>query len=96
MEMYDITLKEFYDELQNKINDLSEYKDNNNMDDYAILAHALKTEARYVGCNELGDIAYEHEIAGKENNSEFVNEKFEQLKNEANRVYEVIKKYLGE
>ena len=96
MEMYDITLKEFYDELQNKIKDLSEYKDNNNMDDYAILAHALKTEARYVGCNELGDIAYEHEIAGKENNSEFVNEKFEQLKNEANRVYEVIKKYLGE
>lgn len=96
MEMYNITLEEFYNELQNKITDLTNYKDSNNMEDYAILAHALKTEARYVGCNELGDIAYEHELAGKENNQALVNEKFDELKNEANRVYEVVKRYLGE
>jgi len=96
MEMYNITLEEFYNELQNKITDLTNFKDSNNMEDYAILAHALKTEARYVGCNELGDIAYEHELAGKENNQALVNEKFDELKNEANRVYEVVKRYLGE
>ena len=96
MEMYNITLEEFYNELQNKITDLTNYKESNNMEDYAILAHALKTEARYVGCNELGDIAYEHELAGKENNQALVNEKFDELKNEANRIYEVVKRYLGE
>ena len=96
MEMYNMTLEEFYRELQNKLNDLTSYKEAGNMDDYAILAHALKTEARYVGCTELGELAYEHELAGKASNQERVNEKFAELKEEANRVYEVIKKYFGE
>ena len=96
MEMYEMTLEEFYNELQNKIRDLENYKNDSNMEDYAILAHALKTEARYVGCNELGDMAYEHELAGKEKNQDLVNQKFDELKTEANRIYDVIKKYLGE
>ena len=95
MEMYEMTLEEFYNELQNKLSELKGYKESGNMDDYAILAHALKTEARYVGCNELGDLAYEHELAGKEKNQTLVNEKFDDLANEANRVYEVVKKYFG-
>ena len=65
------------------------------MDDYAILAHALKTEARYVGCNELGDMAYEHELAGKAKNQTEINEKFESLSNEITRVYDVVKRYFG-
>ena len=95
MEMYNMTLEEFYNELQNKLKDLKEYKETGNMEDYAILAHALKTEARYVGCNELGDMAYEHELAGKESNQNKINEKFEELTSEANRVYEIIKIYFG-
>ncbi len=96
MEMYEMTLEEFYNELQNKITDLTNFKESGNMEDYAILAHALKTEARYVGCNELGDIAYEHELAGKASNQEEVNQNFSKLITEANRVYEVIKKYFGQ
>ncbi len=95
MEMYEMTLEEFFNELQNKITELTNYKETGNMEDYAILAHALKTEARYVGCNELGDMAYEHELAGKASNQDEINNKFDELKTEANRVYEVIKKYFG-
>ena len=95
MEMYDMTLEEFYNELQNKIKDLTEFKESGNMDDYAILAHALKTEARYVGCNELGDMAYEHELAGKEKNQDKVNEKFDELITEANRIYKIVGRYFG-
>ena len=95
MEMYEMTLEEFYNELLNKLNELKGYKEAGNMDDYAILAHALKTEARYVGCNELGDMAYEHELAGKAKNQAEVDEKFESLSNEINRVYDVVKKYFG-
>ena len=95
MEMYDMTLEEFFNELQNKLTDLENYKNEGNMDDYAILAHALKTEARYVGCAELGDIAYEHELAGKDKNQDLVNEKFAELKGEANRVYKVVEKYFN-
>ena len=96
MEMYNITLEEFYRELQNKLNDLTSYKEAGNMDDYAILAHALKTEARYVGCTELGELAYEHELAGKSKDISKINEKFDILITEANRVYDVIKVYFGE
>jgi HPt (histidine-containing phosphotransfer) domain-containing protein len=95
MEMYDMTLEEFYNELQNKLTDLEKYKSEGNMEDYAILAHALKTEARYVGCNELGDMAYEHELAGKTSNQALVDEKFEELSKEVNRVYDVVKRYFG-
>ena len=95
MEMYEMTLEEFYNELQNKLSELKSYKEAGNMDDYAILAHALKTEARYVGCNELGDMAYEHELAGKASNQALVDEKFEELSNEVNRVYDVIKRYFS-
>ena len=95
MEMYNMTLEEFYNELQNKLTDLENYKNEGNMEDYAILAHALKTEARYVGCTVLGDMAYEHELAGKENNQEKINQKFEELKTEATRIYEVVKTYFG-
>ena len=95
MEMYEMTLEEFYNELQNKLSELKGYKESGNMDDYAILAHALKTEARYVGCNELGDLAYEHELAGKAQNQALVDEKFEELNTEANRVYEIIKRYFN-
>ena len=96
MSMYDMTLEEFYNELQNKLKELTEYKEAGNMDDYAILAHALKTEARYVGCNELGDMAYEHELAGKANDQNKVNENFDKLVNEANRIYGIVKRYFGD
>ena len=95
MSMYEMTLEEFFNELQNKLNDLEKFKDEGSLDDYAILAHALKTEARYVGCNELGDIAYEHEMAGKSQNEDLIVQKFDELKNEANRVYDVIRRYFG-
>ena len=91
----DVMLKDISNELQTKIKDLTEFKEAGNMDDYAILAHALKTEARYVGCAKLGDIAYEHELAGKANDQNKVNEKFEEFKNEANRVHGIVKRYFG-
>lgn len=96
IKMYEITLVEFYNELQNKINNLRTYAAENNVEDYVILAHALKTEARYIGCNELGDLAYELELAGKENNYELIRQKNKELITEANRIYAVIEKYLGE
>jgi signal transduction histidine kinase/CheY-like chemotaxis protein/HPt (histidine-containing phosphotransfer) domain-containing protein len=95
MDIYNITLEEFYGELQNKLKTMEELKNNSKLDDYTILAHALKTEARYVGCNELSDIAYEHEQAGKIGNEEFIETNYIVLKQEADRVCNVIKKYFN-
>ena len=93
--MYNKMLEEFYNELQNKIKDLEYFKDEGNMDDYTILAHALKTEAKYIGCKRLENLAYEHEMAGKANNKDFIDDNYNELKQETNIIYDIIKKYFN-
>ena len=94
VEMYKMTMTEFYEELEEKMNQLNEYRKNKDLDSYSILAHSLKTEARYLGFNDLADMAYEHELASKENNQDFVNKSYSTLKMESIRIYDLIKKFI--
>ena len=96
IEMYKMTMTEFYEELEEKIAQLNDYRKNKDLDSYSILAHSLKTEARYLGFNDLADMSYEHELASKENNLDFVNKNYSNLKMESIRIYDIIKKYLGD
>ncbi len=47
-----------------------------------------------MGFEDLGNMSYDHEMAGKENNVDFVNTNYDALMNEANRVYGVLKNYM--
>jgi signal transduction histidine kinase/CheY-like chemotaxis protein/HPt (histidine-containing phosphotransfer) domain-containing protein len=94
IEMYNMTIEQFYEELEEKLQNLQDYKDNDDMDNYNILVHSLKTEARYIGCNELADMYYEHEKAAKANDIEYVKKEYSNLKTESLKTYEIIKKYL--
>ena len=96
IDMYELTLTEFYEELEEKLNNLNEYKNNKDLDSYSILAHSLKTESRYLGFNDFADMAYDHELAAKENNQEFVDKNYPELKMEAIKNYDIIKIYLGD
>ena len=42
----------------------------------------------------LADIAYQHELKSKENDSNYVNEHFAELETEYGRVLEVVKDYV--
>ena len=95
IDMYNMTMNEFYEEINDKLKDLKEYIDNQNMDDYSILVHSLKTEARYLGFNNLSDMAYEHEQASKENNIEFVKNNYSKLVKESERLIKIMKEYLN-
>ncbi len=94
MTMYDMTLQEFYDELPTKLEDLNNYQAQDDLDNYGILAHSLKTEARYLGMEDLGNMFYDHELAGKENKIDYIKENYPKLKEEALKKYDIIKKYL--
>ena len=96
MEMYDMTIAEFYKEFPDKIKKIEEFKNANDMPNYAILVHAMKSDSKYLGFMDLADIAYKHEMASKENNVSFVNENYEQLKREALKIYNITKEYIGE
>ena len=73
-----------FQEIKNSLNDLP---------NYAILTHALKSNARTLGFTILGNIAYKHELAGKESNSSFINEDFSNLENAVKNVKLFIDKY---
>ena len=96
MEMYDMTISEFYKEFPEKMKKIDEYKNSNDMPNYAILVHAMKSDSKYLGFMELADISYKHEMASKEENISFVNENYEELKKEAIKIYNIVKEYIGE
>ena len=93
MDMYNMTISDFMAEVESKWARINDYKNTNNMPDYAIEVHSLKSDCKYLGFMRLADIAYQHELKSKENDSSFVNEHFDELTNEYNKVLEIAKNY---
>ena len=94
MDMYNMTISDFMAEVESKWARINEYKNTNNMPDYAIEVHSLKSDCKYLGFMTLADIAYQHELKSKENDSSFVNEHFDELAKEYNNVLEIAKNYI--
>ena len=65
------------------------------MYNYSIVVHSLKSDAKYFGFEKLAELALDHETKSKENNVEYVNEHFNELKNEIMNVIALVEKYLG-
>lgn len=95
MEMYNETLKDFVDESVNRIPDIKKYFEEGDMPNYAILVHAMKSDSKYLGFDHLAELSYNHEMASKENNLEYVTNNIEELLTEAKRILTVIKNYLN-
>jgi len=94
IEMYNETLNEFLSEIDNKMEKLSKNKDEN-IDNYAIEVHALKSDSKYLGFELLAKIAFEHEIKAKEHDKEYILNNFDNLQKEVNNIVEIIKKYIN-
>ena len=94
MEMYNMTINDFMSEVEEKWGRINQYKDSNDMPNYAIEVHSLKSDCKYLGFMTLADISYQHELKSKENDSNFVNEHFDELKNEYEKVLKIAKNYV--
>lgn len=95
LSFYDETLEAFLEENETRLPNIEKYRKELNMEDYAILVHALKSDSKYLGFKDLADIAYIHELASKANNVDEVNEKYDKLISEVEKITELAKKYLG-
>ena len=62
VEMYNDTLNEFLKGIDEKFNNIKTYKDNNDLVNYSILVHSLKSDSKYLGFTKLAMLAYNHEI----------------------------------
>lgn len=93
---YNETLQAFLEENIERVPQIERYREECNLNDYAILVHALKSDAKYLGFNDLSSIAYAHEIAAKSNNIDLVNKRFIELKDSINKFTTIANNYLGD
>lgn len=94
IDMYQDTLQDFYNNLEARIEKLNQFIQNSDMSNYAIEAHALKSDSKYLGLTELADIFLQHELKSKENDIGFVKENYQTLINEVNRLKLILKEYI--
>ena len=95
METYDEILEEFISGSDERISNMKEYKEAADMPNYAILAHSLKSDSKYLGFSKLAELAYQHEMESKANNIEFINNDYEELMKEVNKIITLANEYLG-
>lgn len=88
IETYNEVLKEFIEEVDNKVMVISNYLDNLQINSYMIEVHNLKNDARYLGFDTLARIASEIEGACTKNDVTF-------LKEHHQKFIETIKHYVG-
>lgn len=87
-------LEEFYNKKEERKNKLNRYLKEDNLKDYAIEVHALKSDSKYLGFTKLADITYEHEMKSKEKEKDYIEENFDELVNELDGVINIVEKYL--
>ncbi len=93
IETYNEILDDFYNSIDEEVLKISSFKENGDMPNYAISVHAMKSNARSFGFNKLGEMAYNHEMASKANDINFVNEHFNELISEIQSTKVIIEKY---
>ena len=96
IETFNETLREFLSEIDSKLLDLNNFKVNNDMENYAILAHAIKSDSKYLGFKRLSEIAFSHEQAGKNNDCQFVDSNYDEFIQEINKTQQAIESVTGE
>lgn len=95
MTTYDETLEEFLSDIDEKLNQLKNFKEIADMGNYTILVHSLKSDSKYFGFETLAELCYKHELESKANNIYFVYENYDELMKEMKRILRIVRDYLG-
>ncbi len=92
-ETYNELLIDFANTFPVDVNKFNEYKVAGDMVNYEIIVHALKSNCRTLGFLNTGEMFYQHELASKQNNVNYVNEHYNELITEVRKVYDILVKY---
>lgn len=94
-ETYNEILLEFCDSFSTEVNKFNQYKVQGDLVNYEIIVHALKSNCRTLGFMSTGEMFYQHELASKQNNKTWIDENYNALITEVNRVYKILMTYKG-
>ena len=95
MESYNQEIKDFLRDMPNQIIRINQYRLAKNMNNYIMEMHALANDCKCLGMYKLYAMATTHELNAKDNNYRFIDDNFNSLMLEINRVVTVLKKYRG-
>lgn len=93
IETYKDTMDTFITGATLRLKQLASYKENSDMENYAILVHALKSDSKYLGFTKLAELSYEHELKSKEKDAPYIKEHFDELLQEGERIIQISKEY---
>ena len=95
-ETYREMMMTFLQEIDQKQEKMKQFISDKNPTEYAVLAHSIKSDSKYFGFTKLADIAYQHELKGKENDIDFITQHQEEFFQEMDKIKEIIQLYLEE
>ena len=94
-ETYNEILLDFCNTFPEDVNKFNQFKVAGDMVNYEIIVHALKSNCRTLGFMDMGEMFYQHELASKQNDINYVNEHYDELINEVKKVYNILATYKG-
>ena len=93
---YNENLLEFKNSLKDKLNNLEYYKNAKDCTNYAILAHSMKSEAKYLGFKEEAEVFLAHELKGKEQDIAYIENNYSTLVETVNKIENLLDKYFSD
>ena len=54
----------------------------------------MKSDSKYLGFKKLAELSLEHELKGKDNDIKYIEDHYEELIDEVNRIINIVKKYV--
>lgn len=94
IDTYNEILSEFLDVNDDRMVNLEKSFMAEDMGNYAIDVHAIKSDSKYLGFVKLADMALVHQLKSEENDLSYIKEHYDELVREVNKMVELVKKYL--
>lgn len=92
---YKELLLEFKNGFINQMNEIKTLYENKDIENYGIKVHALKSNCKTFGIMDFANMAYEHEMAAKNGDINFINQNITNLFVKANELYKVLDTFFG-
>lgn len=95
VEMYNETLNDFLEVSVERMSRLEDSFNDEEMKNYAIDVHALKSDSKYLGFTKLADMGLEHQLKSEDNDIDYIRDHYEELIDEVDLIISIVKEYLG-
>lgn len=90
IDSYMSLIKIFYDTLSDKTEEILAFLENDDIKNYTIKVHALKSSLRIIGATDVGELAQKLENAGKMDDRNYINEHNDSFIDRCMRIKEIL------